>query len=72
MIKNDYLEELGLTPLDKKVSWPLAITFLILLAMLAAGLIFYAYTKTKVSHPSSKENEHPAAFTETHFAQFLG
>ena len=49
MIKNDYLEELGLKPSAPRIRWPFA---LVILAVLAAAVTWLAVAELKAHHPA--------------------
>ena len=60
MIKNDYLEELGIEPTAPKIGWPFA---LVILAVLAAAVIWLAAADLKAHHPAPPPADQAAVAT---------
>ena len=48
MIRRDYLQEIGLDPVEKTVPWPYALAILVILL---AGVEWFAGWETKSHHP---------------------
>ena len=60
MIKNDYLEELGLEPTAPRIRWPAA---LVILAVLAAAVVWLAVADLKAHHPAPPPADQAAVAT---------
>jgi hypothetical protein len=58
VIKHDYLQEIGISSVEKKVSWPSAIAIIAILSIAAVSFVAWDL-------PRSNQTDHAAALTHT-------